>query len=53
MIESTHVKYLESAGARVVPIDWTASEESINRLLAKTNGLYIPGDSQSLVNGAN
>lgn len=28
-IETTHVKFLESAGARVVPIDYTESEETI------------------------
>jgi hypothetical protein len=28
-IETTHVKFLESAGARVVPIDYTQSEEAI------------------------
>lgn len=53
MIEGTHVKYLESAGARVVPIDWTQTQEHIEDLLSKVNGLYIPGDSSALLDGTN
>jgi len=44
-IETTHVKFLESAGARVVPIDYTKSEDHIRNQLESINGLYIPGDS--------
>ena len=48
-IETTHVKFLESAGARVVPIDYTDSEEAIISELEQINGLYIPGDSKDLI----
>jgi len=33
-IESSHVKFLESAGARVVPIDWNLPINKIQDLLA-------------------
>lgn len=52
-IESSHVQYLEAAGARVVPIDWTRPVEELNYMLENINGLYIPGDSKSLVQGEN
>jgi len=49
----THVKYLESAGARVVPIDYTRPIEELNYMLESLNGLYIPGDSKSLISEGN
>lgn len=52
-IEATHVKYLEQAGARVVPIDYTLPEEAVNKQLSQINGLYIPGDSKSLISHGN
>jgi len=52
-IENSHVKFLESAGARVVPVDYTLNEEKMNEQLSKINGLYIPGDSKSLVTREN
>ena len=33
-IEASHVKFLESAGARVVPIDWNLPINKIQELLA-------------------
>ena len=47
----THVKYLESAGARVIPIDYTRSIEELHYMLENINGLYIPGDSKALLGG--
>ena len=44
---------MESAGARVVPIDWQSTEDELNALLRSINGLYIPGDSKSLVQKGN
>jgi hypothetical protein len=44
---------LEAAGARVIPIDYTQSEDKINETLEKINGLYIPGDSKSLISRGN
>jgi hypothetical protein len=33
-IETTHVKFLESAGARIVPVDWQLEDEQLNSLLS-------------------
>lgn len=43
-IDSTHVKYLESAGARVVPIDLDMHPKELMNLMKRLNGVYIPGD---------
>jgi hypothetical protein len=48
-IETSHVKFLESAGARVVPIDFTLDPEQLKTLLSQINGVYIPGDQKTLV----
>lgn len=48
-IENSHIKFLESAGARVVPIDHTMNDEDLEKMLSQLNGLYIPGDSKTLV----
>lgn len=48
-IESSHVKFLESGGARVVPIDYTQEIDLIKSELESINGLYIPGDCSSLI----
>jgi len=48
-VPKSHVKFLEQAGNRVIPIDYTLSEEEIKPLLEQINGLYIPGDSQLAV----
>lgn len=50
-IESSHVKFLEAAGARVVPIDYTRDIHQQHYILESINGLYIPGDSKALVQG--
>jgi hypothetical protein len=52
-IEASHVKFLESAGARVIAIDYTLPNEEIKKWLRQINGLYIPGDSESLVTHGN
>lgn len=44
---------MESAGARVVPIDYTLSVEELKKRLREVNGLYIPGDSKTLVKHGN
>tara|TARA_B100000780_G_C20956659_1_gene381726 strand:- start:470 stop:601 length:132 start_codon:yes stop_codon:yes gene_type:complete len=41
----SHVKFLESAGARVVPIDYTDNLDVMKKQLRNLNGIYIPGDS--------
>jgi len=52
-IEASHVRFLESSGARVVPIDYTLDNERMTQQLENINGLYIPGDSKSLVGSGN
>lgn len=47
-IDSTHVKYLEGAGARVVPIDLDLHPKELMNLMKKLNGVYIPGDHSSV-----
>ena len=48
-IEASVVKFLESAGARVVPVDFNQDEEKLKNQLRQLNGLYIPGNSETLV----
>lgn len=36
---------MESAGARVVPVDYRQPKEELAQLLGQLNGIYIPGDS--------
>ena len=48
-IEATHVKFLESAGARVTPVSMDQSRSDLKALMSKLNGLYIPGDHSSLL----
>ncbi|CAL1608278.1 unnamed protein product [Knipowitschia caucasica] len=42
-IAASYVKYLESAGARVVPIRINRPEEEYVKLFASINGLLLPG----------
>ena len=44
--ESSHADFLQAGGARVVPIDYRLSDKELMDLLAKLNGLYIPGDTK-------
>jgi len=48
-VEASAVKFLESAGARVVPVNFNQDEEKMKNQLKQLNGLYIPGNSQTLV----
>mmetsp|Transcript_49009 Transcript_49009/g.56338 ORF Transcript_49009/g.56338 Transcript_49009/m.56338 type:complete len:352 (+) Transcript_49009:72-1127(+) len=49
-IESSHVKFLQSGGARVVPILFGLPQEFYFSLMGKLNGIYIPGGSTNLIN---
>lgn len=48
-IEETHVQFLESSGARVVPVDYELNHGDLKAVLAQLNGFYIPGDSIELI----
>jgi hypothetical protein len=43
---------LETAGARVIPIDFTMEKHHLEKMLSQINGIYIPGDSPDLVTGS-
>ena len=44
-----HVKYLESAGARVVPVSFLLPKEEMISLLGNLNGVYAPGDNKAIL----
>jgi hypothetical protein len=44
-IPASHVKFLEAAGARVVPVSFRLRDTVLVKLLAQLNGIYIPGDN--------
>ena len=48
-IAASYVKYIESAGARVVPVLINQAEEYYQTIFDSTNGLLIPGGDVSLV----
>lgn len=47
-IAASYVKYIESAGARVVPVLINQEEDYYQTIFNSTNGLLIPGGSVSL-----
>jgi len=47
-IAASYVKYIESAGARVVPIFYNSTPATIDSLFAGLNGVLFPGGSASL-----
>lgn len=42
-IAASYVKYLEAAGARVVPIDYNAKESELDALFSSLNGIFFTG----------
>lgn len=44
-IAASYVKYLEAAGARVVPIDFYATHSELDHLFESLNGFFFPGGS--------
>ena len=49
-IAASYVKFLESAGARVVPVHYDATEEELTVLFKSINGLLLPGGGADLSN---
>lgn len=49
-IMADYIKFAQSAGARVVPIVWRDSDEEIEALVAKLNGILMPGGGTLLKN---
>ena len=51
-IAASYVKYVESGGARVVPVFINQAEEYYRTIFHSTNGLLIPGGDVSLDTGS-
>jgi hypothetical protein len=49
-IAASYVKYLESAGARVVPVQHDATQEDLNNYFNYLNGILFPGGDSNLDN---
>ncbi|XP_067888007.1 gamma-glutamyl hydrolase-like [Heterodontus francisci] len=48
-VAASYVKYLESAGARVVPISINLTEAQYRKLFYSINGLLLPGGGTNLI----
>ena len=44
-----HVKFLEAAGARVIPINYRMKKENLIEVLRSINGAYIAGDLMDII----
>jgi len=51
-LAASYVKYIEAAGARVVPVNYYASHADIDSLLTKVNGFFFPGGGSSFPSSA-
>ena len=51
-IAASYVKYLEAAGARVVPINYFSTDEEMDSILSKVNGIFFPGGGAVLPKAA-
>jgi gamma-glutamyl hydrolase len=49
-IAASYVKFVESAGARVVPIQYDADTATLMKLFNSVNGILLPGGGVSLTN---
>lgn len=50
--ESSHVEFLQAAGARIVPISYKTPQRKLFEELEQLNGVYIPGDTKSTLKSA-
>lgn len=51
-IAASYVKWLESAGARSIPIPYNADQDLISEIFSQINGILFPGGSADLPNSA-
>ena len=51
-IAASYVKYIESAGGRVVPIDYYATNAELDALLPSLNGVLFPGGGSAFPSSA-
>ena len=49
-IAASYVKYLESAGARVIPVLTNQSDDYYEMIFENTSGVLFPGGGQNLFN---
>lgn len=47
-IAASYVKFIESAGARVVPVSYFSSTKSVNQYLKTLNGWFFPGGASTV-----
>jgi gamma-glutamyl hydrolase len=50
-IAASYIKFIESAGGRVVPIPYLASNETVTDIFNQVNGVLFPGGGASLNDG--
>jgi gamma-glutamyl hydrolase len=50
MIAASYVKFIESAGARVVPVHYDSTDEELAALFGQINGVLLPGGGADLGN---
>jgi gamma-glutamyl hydrolase len=43
------VKYLEAAGAQIIPIKYDLDEEQLRKIFNNINGLFFPGGGADLL----
>lgn len=51
-IAASYVKYLEAAGARVVPINYYSTEKELDHMFESLNGFFFPGGGAAFPHAA-
>lgn len=51
-LAASYVKYLEAAGARVVPINYSATKAELDTIFNSVNGVFFPGGGSSFPSSA-
>lgn len=52
MVAASYVKWLESAGARSIPIPYDADDDLVDEILTQVNGVLFPGGAAELPKSA-
>lgn len=51
-LAASYVKFVESGGARVVPVHFDASESDLRTIMSRINGLLFPGGGADILTGS-
>ena len=51
-VPASYVKWLEMAGARVIPVSYHASDQEIDSVFKQVNGALFPGGGSDVPEGA-